>query len=256
MSTEISIKQLPQITEINNDDLLLVQKPNATNTLLFSNFVIGLENTTFSSTITQNSTDIETLSTELNTLSSSFATDINTLSSDIQTLSSDLQPIISSNNTISSFFGEDEILDKQYGGTGLSGVEYVEAYINADQSLNTGQDLTNYTKELDTCGCFNTSTGIYTVKDSGYKRIFVSLLPTSSSPYDMDVVIKREGSGIARAKSFSGGGTYLSPGVVEVIRNFNAGDEIKITACASINVCGSSNSEDSPSRITIQTLAT
>jgi len=65
MSTEISIKQLPQITEINNDDLLLVQTPNATNTLLFSNFVIGLENTTFSSTITQNTTDINTLSSVL-----------------------------------------------------------------------------------------------------------------------------------------------------------------------------------------------
>lgn len=62
MSTEISIKQLPQVTEINNDDLILVQTPNATNTLLFSNFVIGLENTTFGSTITKNSTDIETLS--------------------------------------------------------------------------------------------------------------------------------------------------------------------------------------------------
>lgn len=62
MSTEISIKQLPQITEIDNDDLILVQTPNATNTLLFSNFVIGLDNTTFGSTITQNSTDIKTLS--------------------------------------------------------------------------------------------------------------------------------------------------------------------------------------------------
>lgn len=72
MSTEISIKQLPQITEINNDDLLLVQTPNATNTLLFSNFVIGLDNTTFSSTITQNSTDIQTLSTNLDTLSGVF----------------------------------------------------------------------------------------------------------------------------------------------------------------------------------------
>ena len=256
MSTEISIKQLPQITEINNDDSLLVQTPNATNTLLFSNFVIGLDNTTFSSTITQNSTDIETLSTELNTLSSTFTTDINTLSSDVQTLSSDLQPTISSNNTISSFFGEDEILDKQYGGTGLSGVEYVEAYINANQSLNAGDDLTNYTENLDTAGCFNTTTGIYTVKDSGYKRIFVSLLPTNAANYDMDAVIKCQGAGIGRLKSFSANSSYMSPGVAEVIRNFNAGDEIKITACESINVCGSGNSEDSPSRITIQTLAT
>ena len=80
MSTEISIKQLPQVTEINNDDLILVQTPNATNTLLFSNFVIGLDNTTFGSTITQNSTDIETLS-------STLTTDINTLSTNLDTLS-------------------------------------------------------------------------------------------------------------------------------------------------------------------------
>lgn len=62
MSTEISIKQLPQVTEIDNNDLLIVQTPNSTNSLLFSNFVIGLDNTTFSSTITQNSTDIDALS--------------------------------------------------------------------------------------------------------------------------------------------------------------------------------------------------
>lgn len=94
MSTEISIKQLPQITEINNDDLLLVQTPNATNTLLFSNFVIGLDNTTFSSTITQNSTDIETLSSQIKSLSSDvdslsgiFRSDIDTLSTNLDTLS-------------------------------------------------------------------------------------------------------------------------------------------------------------------------
>ena len=94
MSTEISIKQLPQITEINNDDLLLVQTPNATNTLLFSNFVIGLDNTTFSSTITQNSTDIETLSSQIESLSSDvdslsgiFRSDIDTLSTNLDTLS-------------------------------------------------------------------------------------------------------------------------------------------------------------------------
>ena len=87
MSTEISIKQLPQVTEINNDDLILVQTPNATNTLLFSIFVIGLDNTTFGSTITQNSTDIETLSSEVNSLSSTLTTDINTLSTNLDTLS-------------------------------------------------------------------------------------------------------------------------------------------------------------------------
>lgn len=61
-STNISIKQLPQITEINNNDLLLVQTSNATNTLKFENFVVGLENTTFASTISANATNIDSVS--------------------------------------------------------------------------------------------------------------------------------------------------------------------------------------------------
>jgi len=62
MSTELSIKQLPVITEINNDDLILVQTAAATNTLKFENFVVGLENTTFSPTICANTTSIDYIS--------------------------------------------------------------------------------------------------------------------------------------------------------------------------------------------------
>ena len=62
MSTEISIKQLPAVTEINNDDLLLVQTANATNTLKFENFVVGLENTTFAPTISSSASKIAYLS--------------------------------------------------------------------------------------------------------------------------------------------------------------------------------------------------
>ena len=58
MSTEISIKQIPVVTEINNNDLLLVQTTNATNSLKFENFVVGLENTTFAPVISANSTNI------------------------------------------------------------------------------------------------------------------------------------------------------------------------------------------------------
>ena len=65
MSTQISIKQLPQITEINNGNLLLVQQDDSTKTLDFKNFVIGLDNTTFGTTITQNSTNVTTLSSLL-----------------------------------------------------------------------------------------------------------------------------------------------------------------------------------------------
>lgn len=63
MSSEISIKQLPLITEINGNDLLLVQTQNETNTLLFSDFVVGLDNTTFGNTIVTNTSRLNTLST-------------------------------------------------------------------------------------------------------------------------------------------------------------------------------------------------
>ena len=60
-SEEISIKQLPSITEVNNNDLILIQTPTATNTLKFGDFVVGLENTTFAPTICANSTKIDSL---------------------------------------------------------------------------------------------------------------------------------------------------------------------------------------------------
>ena len=62
-SQEISIKQLPLIDEINTGDLLVIQTPNATSTLDFDNFVIGLENTSFSPTISAHTADINALST-------------------------------------------------------------------------------------------------------------------------------------------------------------------------------------------------
>tara|TARA_A100000171_G_C2079832_1_gene119121 strand:- start:475 stop:840 length:366 start_codon:yes stop_codon:yes gene_type:complete len=64
-SEEISIKQLPAITEINNNDLILVQTPTATNTLKFEDFVIGLENTTFAPSICANATNIDFVSATL-----------------------------------------------------------------------------------------------------------------------------------------------------------------------------------------------
>ena len=61
-SSEVSISQLPVVNSINKGDFLIVQTPNATNRLDFENFVVGLDNTSFSSTIEQHTTDISALS--------------------------------------------------------------------------------------------------------------------------------------------------------------------------------------------------
>ena len=63
MSTErISLQQLPIISEVNNGDLILIQTATSTNTLDFKDFVIGLENTTFASTISSHTTEIYSIS--------------------------------------------------------------------------------------------------------------------------------------------------------------------------------------------------
>ena len=64
-SPEVSIKQLPTITSIESGDFVIVQTTNATNKLDFKDFIIGLENATFGSTVTQNTTNIDALSSVL-----------------------------------------------------------------------------------------------------------------------------------------------------------------------------------------------
>lgn len=64
-SVEVSINQLPVTNQITDGDFLIIQTPNATNRLDFSDFVVGLDNTTFKNTIETNTTDIEALSSTL-----------------------------------------------------------------------------------------------------------------------------------------------------------------------------------------------
>ena len=63
-SLEVSINQLPAVNQVKDGDFFIVQTPNVTSKLDFADFVIGLENTTFQSTIEDNTANIATLSAE------------------------------------------------------------------------------------------------------------------------------------------------------------------------------------------------
>ena len=75
-----NVKELPETFAVAAGDLLLIETDDGTNIMDFANFVIGLDNTTFGTTITQHSTDIDTLSSDVTTLSSKVDEDIATLS--------------------------------------------------------------------------------------------------------------------------------------------------------------------------------
>jgi len=80
-----NVRELPEVFSVAAGDLLLVETENGTNILDFENFVIGVDNTTFGSTLSSNTTNIATLSSSFNTLSSSVDSSIAALSSSVIT---------------------------------------------------------------------------------------------------------------------------------------------------------------------------
>jgi len=75
-----NIKELPETFSIASGDLLVVETEEGTNILDYNNFIIGLDNTTFGTTVTQNSTDLNTLFTEVESLSTAIDSSVAELS--------------------------------------------------------------------------------------------------------------------------------------------------------------------------------
>jgi hypothetical protein len=59
-----NINDLPEVDEIRNGDKLIVETENGTYIIDFANFIIGIDNTSFGSTITENSSNIASLSAQ------------------------------------------------------------------------------------------------------------------------------------------------------------------------------------------------
>jgi hypothetical protein len=68
----VNIKELPTVEQINPGDLLIIETEAGTSILDFSNFIVGFENTTFSSIISTNTTDIADLQSQVNTINSTL----------------------------------------------------------------------------------------------------------------------------------------------------------------------------------------
>jgi hypothetical protein len=66
-TTNIGINQLPVVNEIINGDYLILDNGIETRRLDFKDFIVGLDNVTFASTISSNSSDILSLSSTVAT---------------------------------------------------------------------------------------------------------------------------------------------------------------------------------------------
>lgn len=82
----VNIKELPEINDVVSGDFLIVETPSGTNILDFNNFIISLENTTFSDNILSNTADIITLSSQYTTLNTDLQTQIDSNTANINYL--------------------------------------------------------------------------------------------------------------------------------------------------------------------------
>jgi parallel beta-helix repeat protein len=64
MADKTSITNLPQVQGVSEDDLLIVQDSTSTNSIKFSNFILGPENVNFYQTIATNESKINTLTNQ------------------------------------------------------------------------------------------------------------------------------------------------------------------------------------------------
>lgn len=69
----ISIKNLPIVSEISTDDILLVQTPSQTGIIKFQDFIIGPEHVSFYKDIKDVATDVQILSASIAPYTNSFS---------------------------------------------------------------------------------------------------------------------------------------------------------------------------------------
>lgn len=122
-----NIKELPETFSVAAGDLLIIETEEGTNIMDFANFVVGLDNTTFGTTITQNTTDIATLSTQYASLTADVQSDIDDLSA---------AAIGSTTKALISLSAADQNGARLIVGTNIANVSYnapiLRAYFTTD----------------------------------------------------------------------------------------------------------------------------
>ncbi len=130
-----NIKELPETFSVADGDLLLIETEEGTNIMDFSNFIIGLDNTTFGTTITQHSTDIDTLSSNFNSLSSQVDTDVAELSATI---------VGNTTKALVTLSGDDAFSAVTVASTNIASVEYIVASHVVRFNFDNNFSNTNY----------------------------------------------------------------------------------------------------------------
>lgn len=83
----INIKDLPELTELNNGDYIIVETSTGTHILNFENLLIPTTNSVITTTVNQNASAFTTATTNLSSNLNSISTSVDTLSTNLISLS-------------------------------------------------------------------------------------------------------------------------------------------------------------------------
>ena len=114
----VNIKTLPRVEEIINGNLLIVENEQGTNTLDFANFVVGPNNVSFYTQITNLSAQTVSLSSSTTTLINNLSTTTNQQITALNTRIDSLSATVS--NAVSSVFYATSAIFIAYGATASS----------------------------------------------------------------------------------------------------------------------------------------
>jgi hypothetical protein len=114
----VNIKTLPRVEEIVNGNLLIVENEQGTNTIDFVNFVVGPNNVSFYTQITNLSSQIVSLSSSTTTLINNLSTTTNQQLTALDARITSLSTTVS--NAVSSVFYATSAIFIAYGTTASS----------------------------------------------------------------------------------------------------------------------------------------
>jgi len=180
MATEvyINIKDLPELTQVNNGDYILIETSTGTHILNFENLLLPTQNTVITTTVNQNASAFTTAVTDLSTAANTLFNNTDTVSANLQTLSASYE---ANKNSLS-------VLANTYIASGLVRIKTGDStgtiVINAGSQYNSNNilispankyaalypayiDNINSTTNLITLrGTFNTKSIVYTNTNS------------------------------------------------------------------------------------------
>jgi hypothetical protein len=118
----INIKDLPEITEPNNGEYLLIETSTGTHIIDFANFIIPTANTVITTTVEQNTTAILNLSAAYTSSDNSLSANIDATNTKLETLSTATLELSSTVGTFQNVYIGKTQITIPFGGSQASNI--------------------------------------------------------------------------------------------------------------------------------------